>query len=275
MLTPDMLISERNGSVATLRLNLPERLNPLGMDLQEALKRQIATLRDDETLRALLITGTGGAFCVGADLDELYDGLGSGHGARLSQEMEEVSNRIIEGLQTLHVPVVCAVNGPCAGAGVGLALAADVVLMARSAYFYLPFMPRLGLVPDLGTTWFLSRMVGRSRALALCMMGDRVSAEQSADWGLVWAAVEDADLQGTALALAQRLGRMPPHAALELRRAFSEAAQNSLIEQMRYEAVRQRELLDSPVFAEGVRAFKEKRSPVFHVQADGPCDEKR
>jgi len=159
---------------------------------------------------------------------------------------------------------VAAVNGPCAGAGVGLALAADIVLAAHSAYFFLSFMPRLGIVPDLGSTWFLERFVGRPRAVAMSLLGERIGAEQAAQWGLVWASVPDDQLQGQALAMAQRLAALPSHAAPAIRQVFDSAARQDLGTQLRHEADRQCELIDRPEFHEGVRAFLEKREPDFH-----------
>jgi 2-(1,2-epoxy-1,2-dihydrophenyl)acetyl-CoA isomerase len=161
------------------------------------------------------------------------------------------------------VPVLTALNGPAVGGGVGLALAADIVVAARSAYFYLPSMPRLGLVPDLGATWFIHEQLGRSRALALTLLGDRLSAEQAAQWGLVWACVDDASLREESIKLARRLAALPAHAALETRRAYQAARANELPAQLAYEAARQRELIDRDSFAEGVRAFSERRDPVF------------
>jgi len=188
---------------------------------------------------------------------------GQSLGEQTAQAMEALSNRLIQDIRELPFPVVSAVNGPCAGAGVGLALAADVVVAARSAYFYLPFMPRLGIVPDLGTTWFLERFVGRARAVGLSLLGDRLSAEQAQQWGLIWGAVDDAHLATEALALAQRLARLPAHAAQEIRAVYENAGQASLVDQMRLEAERQRQLIDRPTFAEGVQAFLGKREPVF------------
>ena len=159
--------------------------------------------------------------------------------------------------------MLAAVNGPCAGAGVGLALAADIVLTARSAYFFLSFMPRLGIVPDLGSTWFLERFVGRPRAVAMSLLGDRISGELAAQWGLVWACVDDAQLESQALAMAQRLASLPAHAAQEIRQVFDHAAQQDLPAQLRLEAERQRELIDRPEFHEGVQAFLQKREPRF------------
>lgn len=258
-----VLASERHGAVALLRLNIPARLNPLTMPLQQALCAALAELREDRSVRALLITGTGKAFCVGADLGSMSPPENGSLGAQTADAMESLSNRLIEDLRTLPFPVVSAVNGACAGAGVGVALAADVVLAARSAYFYLPFMPRLGIVPDLGTTWFLERSVGRARAVAMSLLGERLGAEQAAQWGLVWQCVDDADLPAQALTVAQRLAALPAHAAQEIREVYELAGRQTLGEQMRSEAERQRELIDRPTFTEGVQAFLGKREPVF------------
>ena len=272
---------ERDGDVAILSLHVPTRLNPLTHDIQRGLREHLARMCDEGRVRALVLTGTGKAFCVGADLSSMgaagvgAAGVGAaGTGAagaddgpslgqRTADGMAALSNRLIADIRALPFPVVSAVNGPTAGAGVGLALSADVVVAARSAYFYLPFMPRLGIVPDLGTTWFLERCIGRARSVALSLLGDRLSAEQAAQWGLIWACVDDAVLRQEALAIAQRLARLPAHAAREIRQAYESAGRVSLPEQLHYEAERQRELIDRPEFSEGVKAFREKREPVF------------
>ena len=181
----------------------------------------------------------------------------------MSDVMTDVSNRLITDLRDLPVPTIAAVNGPAAGAGVGLALATDIVIAACSAYFYLPFVPRLGLVPDLGTTWFVPRAVGRARAVGLTLLGDRLTAEQAAQWGMIWACVDDAAVHDTARQVAQRLATLPAHAAHETRKAYDASAANTLEGQLHYEASRQRELLDREEFAEGVRAFHDRRAPVF------------
>lgn len=259
------LLSERQGAVAVLRLNIPARMNPLTRPLQQQMRTALAALCEDRSVRALLLTGTGRAFCVGADLGAMSPpGEGSASlGAQTADAMQAVSNPLIEDLRTLPFPVLSAVNGACAGAGVGLALAADVVLAARSAYFYLPFMPRLGIVPDLGSTWFLERSVGRARAVALSLLGDRLGAEQAAQWGLVWQCVDDADLPRQALAVAQRLAALPAQAAQEIRAIYDLAGRQTLAQQLHSEAERQRALIDLPTFAEGVQAFLDKREPVF------------
>lgn len=261
---PESVLLERHGHVAVLRLNQPERLNPLGLPLQERLRDVLRELARDTGVRALVITGAGKAFCVGADLTSLQSPpAGQSLGEQTSEIMLRLSNQLIEDLRALPFPVVSAINGPCAGAGVGLALAADVVVAARSAYLYLSFMPRLGIVPDLGSTWFLERFIGRPRAVAMSLLGERISAEQAHNWGLIWACVDDAALQGEALQLAERLARLPAHAAREIRHAFDSASQQGLSTQLQYEARRQRELIDKPEFMEGVSAFLQKRDPQF------------
>jgi 2-(1,2-epoxy-1,2-dihydrophenyl)acetyl-CoA isomerase len=259
----DPLLCERDGDVAILSINVPSRLNPLTRDVQRGLRATIANLSGENEVRALVLTGIGRSFCVGADLGSIDTSESGSLGQRTAEVMESLSNRLIEDLRAAPFPVVSAINGATAGAGVGLALAADVIVAARSAYFYLPFMPRLGLVPDLGTTWFLEHSVGRARAVGLSLLGDRLSAEQAVQWGLIWACVDDAVLRQEAIALARRLARLPAHAAREIRSAYESAGSQSLNTQMRYEAGRQRELIDRPHFAEGVRAFREKRDPVF------------
>lgn len=267
MTEPDheILLLERDGDIAILSLNIPSRLNPLTRPLQEALRAQLARLRDEGEVRAVVLTGAGRAFCVGADLGGMEATASGSLGAQVAHEMETLSNRLIEDLRSMPFPVVNAINGPVAGAGVGVALAADVVIAARSAYFYLPFMPRLGIVPDLGSTWFLERLVGRARAVGMSLLGERLSGEQAAQWGLVWSCVEDAELRTQAVAVAHRLARLPAHAAKEIRAAYESAASQSLVGQMSYEAQRQRELIDHPDFGEGVKAFMEKREPVFRL----------
>jgi 2-(1,2-epoxy-1,2-dihydrophenyl)acetyl-CoA isomerase len=255
---------EREGHVALLFLDDAARLNPLSEAMQIALREKLRDLAADRDVRALVITGVGRAFCVGADLSAMgpaSDGPGLGH--RTADRMHALSNRVIADLRQLPFPVISAVNGPCAGAGVGLALAADIVVASRSAYFYLPFMAKLGIVPDLGCTWFLERLLGPARATGLTLLGDRLSAQKAADWGVIWSCVEDEALSAEAMSIARRLTLLPPQAALETRRAFEAAGRQSLEAQLDYEAERQRHLIDAPSFREGVRAFLEKREPQF------------
>lgn len=260
----DILSFEKIGDVGVATFNEPAKLNPLSTGLQHALRTLLARLHHDPGVRCLVLTGEGKSFCVGADLGNMAStSSGETLGQRTARAMEELTNPLVMDLRTLPMPVLAAVNGPCAGAGVGLALAADLVLMSEKAYFYLPFCPKLGLVPDMGSTWFLERFAGSGRALALTLTGDRVHGPAAVQHGLAYACFDDASLRDQALALAHRLARLPRHAALEARQAFDAARRHTLPEQLAYEARRQGELLDKPSFAEGVRAFIEKREPEF------------
>ena len=251
--------------VATLSLNLPHKLNPIASELQRALRAALDRARNDRGVRAVVLTGAGKAFCVGADLGAMKGAQADGPslGDATARWMQELSHPLIEDLRSMPVPVLCAVNGAAAGAGVGIALACDIVIAARSAYFYLPFLPKLGIVPDLGCTWAIPRLVGPARAMGMALLDERVSAELAVQWGLIWASFEDDLLLLEAQKIAQRLARLPAHAVVEARRALEASARHTLPEQLHYESERQRELIDRPEFAEGVAAFLQKRAPVF------------
>ncbi len=260
------LLYEVDDGIATITFNIPDKLNPLPEQLQRNLLDKLDRIRVDTTVRVLLLTGAGRAFSVGADLGSMSarEPGGESVGDRTANLMASVSNPLIRELRALPLPVVSVVNGPAAGAGVGMALAADIVLAARSAYFYLPFMPRLGIVPDLGTTWFLPRSIGRARALGLSLLDGRLSAEQAERWGLIWACLDDDVLVPEARRIAKQLAALPAHAATEIRQVYDRSENNDLSTQLDHEAARQRALIDGPAFAEGVSAFMEKRPPRFN-----------
>ena len=251
--------------IAVLTMQHPTKPNPMTLPLQRALLAHLRAVHDDPQVRAVVLAASGRAFNVGAELSEMQQGA-TAHaslGAWTADAMAEFTNPIVLALRALPVPVVVAVQGAAAGAGAGLAMAGDLLLMAQSAYLYLPFIPRLGIVPDMGSTWLLPRRAGRQRALGLTLLGDRLGAEQAVQWGVAWASVPDARLADEALGLARRLARLPAGAALEARQAYDAAERNDLAQQLDYERLRQRELIDQPAFREGVQAFLEKRDPVF------------
>lgn len=250
-----------HGPIATLTFANPEKRNAFEVEHYARMRELIARARADSAVRVLVITGEGRAFSAGADLAFLSqdDPRGRSIGARIGEAMATTINPVITDLETLPVPVLCAMNGVAAGAAAGIALAADIVIAARSAAFLLPFAPKLGILPDLGTTWFLPRLVGRARATGLALLGDKLTAEQAAQWGLIWACVEDVELPATTQRLAQQLATLPPTIALELRRAYRAGESASLAEQLDYERERQSELLDRPAFIEGAKAFLGKR----------------
>ena len=185
------------------------------VDVGVGVLQAVADVAADRSIRALVLTGAGRAFCSGADLAgglSSDDGSGQSPGNRAAEAMHAVTNRMVIDLRALPMPVVCAINGVAAGGGLGLALVGDVVLAARSAYFYLPFMAKLGIVPDVGSTWFYQRLLGTGRATALTLLGDRLGAEKAAAWGLIWDCVDDDQLMPQALAIARRLTALPAHA---------------------------------------------------------------
>lgn len=263
---------ERDGAVMRLTLDRPASLNSLSLDAIKQLLAEIRALARDPQTRALLITGVGRAFCAGWQLDESgVPGLpDESFGVRQSHLMEEYFNPLIQALHDLPIPVVAAVNGVCAGAGVSLALAADIVVAAQDASFLLTFAPKLGLVPDLGATWKLPRLLGWARAQAVTLLGDRISAAEAVQWGMIWRSFPPDELQGAAMALALRLAEAPPGICREVRHAYHAAQTRDLATQMDYERLRQRDLLDAPSFREGLQAFQEKRAPNFYPDADTP-----
>ena len=257
---------ERDGAVATLLLNRPEALNSLGLADVKALLAGVREVAADGGLRALIITGAGRGFCAGWQLDgDGVPGLADESlGVRQSHLMAEYFDPLILVLHDLPIPSIAAVNGVAAGMGVSIALAADIVLAADDASFVLTFAPRLGLVPDLGATWKLPRLIGWQRTLAVTMLGERVSARQALDWGMIWDSVPAAELPALARRTALRLADAPPGVCREVRQVMHAAQCNDLAAQLDHERLRQRELLDRPSFAEGVSAFRDKRPPRFH-----------
>lgn len=268
MADPNVRITlARHGAVMVLTLDHPASLNSLSLDTIKQLLTAIRTLAHDGQSRALLITGAGRGFCAGWQLDESgVPGLpDESFGVRQAHLMEEYFNPVIQTLHELPIPVVAAVNGVCAGAGVSIALAADIVVASDDASFVLTFAPKLGLVPDLGATWKLPRLLGWARAQAVTLLGDRIRAADAVAWGMIWRSLPAGELMGEAMALALRLADAPPGVCREVRHAYHAAQTRDLAAQMEYERLRQRELLDSPSFREGIAAFQQKRAPRFHA----------
>ena len=260
----------REGPVLVLTLDRPTSLNSLSLDTIKQLLGELRALAHDDKSRALLITGAGRAFCAGWQLDESgVPGLpDESFGVRQSHLMEEYFNPVIQALHDLPIPIIAAVNGVCAGAGVSIALAADIVVAAEEASFVLTFAPKLGLVPDMGATWKLPRLLGWARAQAVTLLGDRISAADAVQWGMIWRSVPSGELQREALALAVRLADAPPGICREVRHAYHAAQTCDLAAQMDYERLRQRDLLDGPSFREGIKAFQQKRKPRFYPETD-------
>ena len=259
-----ILLNTKDG-VATLTLNRPETLNSLNKAIIDDIRSALRTLTRDEAAKVLVLTGAGRGFCAGADLTTTggNDGSDRSVGEGVAHAMEIGYNPLVRDLASFPKPVIVAVNGVAAGGGVGLALSGDIVLAARSAYFVQVFVPRLGLVPDMGCTWFFPQLLGRARSRALAMLGDRLPAEKAEAWGLIWQCVDDDRLAAEANALALRLAKGPQLAYRELKRVLDAAPLNTLDEQLEMERNTQRLLGDTEDFREGVMSFLTKRDPQF------------
>ena len=196
---------EKSDGIALLKLNRPKVLNSLNAQLMDEMRSALAEVSGSDAVRALVVTGNGRGFCAGADLGGGERKPGVSLGEAVAQSMEERFNPLVRDLFHLNKPWVAAVNGTTAGGGVGIALSADIAIAARSATFKLVFVPRLGIIPDCGASFFLQRAIGRARALGMSMLGESLPAEQAAEWGLVWSCVDDDKLMGEAMAVAARL----------------------------------------------------------------------
>jgi 2-(1,2-epoxy-1,2-dihydrophenyl)acetyl-CoA isomerase len=252
---------EREGAVLRLTLDRPEKLNSFNEAMHAELAAALAAVETDRGIRAVLLTGAGRAFSAGQDLADRA--MGEGDAAPdLGDTVERLYNPLVRRLRALDRPVIAAVNGVAAGAGASLALACDIVLAARSASFIQAFC-RLGLVPDSGGTFFLPRLVGAARARGLAMLGDRLSAEQALSWGLIWRVVDDALLSAEAMTLARHLASQPTHGLALIKKALEASAGNDLEAQLDLECQLQREAGRTDDYREGIKAFLEKRQPVF------------
>jgi 2-(1,2-epoxy-1,2-dihydrophenyl)acetyl-CoA isomerase len=256
-----VLLDRFEGGVLTLTLNRPERLNALNAALIEGLSAGIKRAGTDPECRAVLITGAGRGFCAGADLANRVFAPGDAR-PDLGQALEKGLNPIIRGIRNLPKPVVCAVNGPAAGAGANIALACDIVLAAKSAQFLQAFA-RIGLIPDAGGTFVLPRLIGDARARALMMLAEPIAAEQAQAIGMIYRAIDDEDLMGEAHTVAERLAAGPTHALGLMKRALAASPTNGLDAQLDLERDLQREAGVSDDYLEGVRAFLDKRPADF------------
>ena len=243
-------------AVATLTIARPETLNALGTQTVAELREAVEEAPRIGA-RCLLLTGEGRGFSSGADLAG-SGGLPDDAG----EALEKGFNPLVEALFALPIPVVAAVNGPCAGAGCSLALAADIVIAARSAYFLQAFV-NIGLVPDAGATWLLPRLAGRARAMEMMMLGERISAEQALDWGMIARVVEDEFLAEEAVALATRLAQGPTIALGLIRRLARDAQNLTLTDALAAERIAQRDAGRTDDFRGAVFAFLQKRQPRF------------
>jgi 2-(1,2-epoxy-1,2-dihydrophenyl)acetyl-CoA isomerase len=259
------ILFEVSDGVARLTLNRPDRLNSFNTLMHAEVRAALASLRDDAggemKARVLVLTGAGRGFCAGQDLGDCAVSPG-GAAVDLGESIEKNYKPLVMALRNLPMPIICAVNGVAAGAGANIALACDLVIATRSASFVQAFS-KLGLVPDSGGTWFLPRLVGTARAMGLAFLGDKLSAEQAAQWGLIWRCVEDAEFSAVVDTFARQLAAAPTQGLARTKQAIYESWGRSLEQQLDIERDAQRDLGRTADYAEGVAAFTEKRAPRF------------
>ena len=254
----DVVLESREGAVAVLRLNNPAQLNALTLPMIGALKRAVERAIADPQVRAILLTGEGRGFCAGAQLGGEVFASGAGIADGMRAEVSPLILALAEGPK----PVVCAVNGPAAGAGVGIALAGDVVIAARSTKFLLSF-GRLGAALDGGTSVLVQRLAGAARAKGMALLARPVSAEEAERWGMIWSVVEDEALAAEAMAAAQALAAGPPLSLATIKRQLREGWTAELSAALDAEAGEQAILFETEDLREGAAAFVERRAAVF------------
>jgi len=260
MTSETSILSETRTGYRVITLNRPDKLNAFNEAMHQALREAIEDAEADEGCRALLITGAGRGFCTGQDLSDRL--AKPGETVVLGGALEAHYNPLVRKLRALPFPVVAAVNGVAAGAGCNIALACDIVIASLKATFIQSFA-RVGLVPDSGGTWFLPRLVGDARARGLALLAQDLTAEKAASWGLIWRAVEDEVLMHEATRICEHFALAPTQGLALIKRALNASATNTLDAQLDLERDFQRAASLTPDYAEGVRAFMEKRKANF------------
>ncbi|MEM6643276.1 MAG: enoyl-CoA hydratase-related protein [Bacteroidota bacterium] len=251
------LIEKRDNQIGILQFNRPEVYNSINADLATRLLAALDALQVDPTIRAVMITGTGKAFCAGQDLQEAIS-----PGFEIGDVVEDYYNAIVRRIRNLSKPVIAAVNGIAAGAGANIALACDITVANSSAHFVQAFSG-IGLVPDSGGTFMLPRSVGFAKASALMMLGEKVPAAEAEQMGMIYKVFDPEKFEAQALELASRLAGMPTKALAFTKQLLNESHQNSLEEQLAMEKEFQIKATKTSDHKEGIQAFIEKRKPKF------------
>ena len=247
--------------VATLTLNRPDRLNSFTVAMHAEVRAALDDVVGNAAVRCLVLTGAGRGFCAGQDLADRAVAPGVA-AVDLGASIENYYKPLLLRLRGLDMPTICAVNGVAAGAGANIPFACDLVFAAKSASFIQSFA-KIGLVPDCGGTWWLPRLVGTARATGLALLGDKLSAEQAEQWGLIWRCVDDGELIPTVMNVAKQLAAGPTRGYVRTRQALERALLLPLSAALDVERDYQRELGASADYREGVAAFMEKRAPRF------------
>ena len=253
-----MILFEKIDAIGKTTLNRPEKYNSFVREMALALQNILNDCANDDSIRCILITGSGKAFCAGQDLKEATDP----EGPEIEQIVREHYNPIIRKIREIEKPVIAAVNGIAAGAGANVALACDIVVAGKSANFIQAFS-KIGLIPDSGGTYFLPRLIGLPKATALMMTGESISAEKAEKMGMIYAVYGDAEFKSKSLKLAKSISEMPTKGLGYTKRLLTHSLNNSLDEQLDLEAETQALSAKSEDHKEGVQAFLEKRPPVF------------
>ena len=260
-MTEQSVLLDIDQGIAKVTLNRPKSLNSFNVEMHEQMRAALKTIRNDHTVRVMLLTGNGRGFCAGQDLSDRNVNPDA-EAPDLGYSIETYYNPMLQAIRDLPMPVICAVNGVAAGAGANIALACDITLAARSANFVQAFC-KIGLIPDSGGTWTLPRSVGMARAKGLAMLGDKLSAEKAEQWGMIWQCVEDDALEDEAMKLARHFATQPTKGLAMIKRALHASADNSFEEQVLVERDLQRQAGRTDDYREGVAAFMEKRAPEF------------
>jgi 2-(1,2-epoxy-1,2-dihydrophenyl)acetyl-CoA isomerase len=245
-------------NVAIIRFNRSDKFNSFNREMAFTFQKSLDDCAANDTIRAVLITGEGKAFCAGQDLSEAIDPSGVG----IQRIVSEQYNPIITRIRNLEKPVIAAVNGVAAGAGANIAFACDIVVASSNASFIQAFS-KIGLVPDSGGTFFLPRLVGFQKAMALMMLGDKVTAQQALDLGMIYSTFDADKFETEAIALATKLSLMPTKGLALTKKLLNDSLNNTLEEQLKLEEIYQAEAGGTFDYKEGVNAFLEKRIPIF------------
>jgi 2-(1,2-epoxy-1,2-dihydrophenyl)acetyl-CoA isomerase len=252
------LIFEINNSIAHITLNRPDKYNALNREMSLLLQEKLDECKKNNDIRCVYITGAGKAFSAGQDLDEVADP----QGPSIQNILSEHFNPVVRRIRKLDKPVVAAVNGVAAGAGANIALCCDIVVASECASFIQAFS-KIGLIPDSGGTFFLPRLIGWQKAIAFCMLGDKVSATEAEGIGMIYKVFPDETFGEESLKIATTLAQLPTKALAYTKQAFNQSLTNNYDDQLHDEELLQQKAGNTLDFKEGVQAFLEKRKPVF------------